>query len=54
MVSLDSRNGHAVGVPGGPMAAVTVAERPDPEVPEKAKRRQFSAAYKLRVSIHGR
>jgi transposase len=24
-------------------------ERPDPEVPEKAQRRQFSAAYKQRI-----
>ena len=30
---------------GGP----STAARPDPEVPEKAQRRQFSAEYKLRV-----
>jgi transposase-like protein len=28
---------------------VTDKKRPDPEVPAKAKRRQFSAAYKLRI-----
>jgi transposase-like protein len=48
MVSLESRNGRAVSVPGGP-TAVTEVQRADPEVPEKARRRQFSAAYKLRV-----
>ena len=31
---------------GGPS---TAASRPDPEVPEKAKRRQFSAEYKLGI-----
>jgi transposase len=27
----------------------TATERPDPEVPERARRRQFTAAYKLRI-----
>ena len=36
---------------GGPS---TAASRPDPEVPEKAKRRQFSAEYKTRYSERGR
>ena len=31
---------------GGPS---TAASRPDPEVPEKAKRRQFNAEYKLGI-----
>ena len=49
MVSLESRNGREAGLESAPVAAVMKVERPDPEVPEKAKRRQFSAAYKLRV-----
>src|SRR5439155_19693380 len=49
MVSLENRNGHGDGAAGGPVAAAVKVERPDPEVPEKARRRQFSAAYKLRI-----
>ena len=49
MVSLEDRNGRGDGSLGEPVAAVTKLERPDPEVPEKAKRRRFSAAYKLRI-----
>src|SRR5438128_1097711 len=49
MVSLGNRNGHGDGSLGEPVAAVAAVERPDPEVPEKARRRQFSAAYKLRI-----
>jgi transposase-like protein len=29
--------------------AVSAGDHPDPEVPERAKRRQFSAEYKLRI-----
>ncbi len=36
--------GRATGV-----AATVAKPEPDPEVPEKAQRRRFSAAYKLRV-----
>ena len=32
-----------------PMTEKRNKERPDPEVPEKAKRRQFTAEYKLRI-----
>ncbi len=32
-----------------PQGAVRVPEAPDPEVPEKAGRRKFSAQYKLRI-----
>ena len=39
----------AVEVPERSGGTATAAPRPDPEVPEKAKRRQFSAQYKLRV-----
>src|SRR5438552_16124286 len=49
MVSLDNRNGHGEGSIGEPVATVPKLERPDPEVPQKARRRQFSAAYKLRI-----
>lgn len=49
MVSLDNRNGRGDGSLGEPVATVTKSERPDPEVPEKARRRRFSAAYKLRI-----
>src|SRR5712692_3500662 len=49
MVSLDNRNGRGDGSADGPVVTVTAVERPDPEVPEKAKRRRFSAAYKLRI-----
>ena len=38
-----------VEVPARSGGSSTAALRPDPEVPEKAKRRQFSAQYKLRV-----
>jgi transposase len=49
MVSLENRNGHGDGSLGEAEVTVMEAERPDPEVPERAKRRQFSAAYKLRI-----
>ena len=39
----------AVEVPERSGGTSTAAARPDPEVPEKAKRRRFSAQYKLRV-----
>ncbi len=34
-----------------PKEAGGVAATPDPEVPEKAVRRKFSAEYKLRISM---
>jgi transposase-like protein len=49
MVSLENRNGRGDGSLGEPVATVTKVKRPDPEVPEKARRRRFSAAYKLRI-----
>src|SRR5688572_17077357 len=49
MVSLENRNGRVAGLESMPAAAAVEVERPDPEVPEKARRRQFSAAYKLRI-----
>ena len=49
MVSLTDRNGREAGLESAPLAAVMAVGRPDPEVPEKAKRRRFSAAYKLRI-----
>lgn len=39
----------AVAVPERSGGTATEAPRPDPEVSEKAKRRHFSAQYKLRV-----
>jgi transposase-like protein len=49
MVTLDNRNGHRDGSPIEAMTAAMDVERPDPEVAEKAKRRRFSAGYKLRI-----
>jgi len=40
------------GIPSHPILVSpekTVLERPDPEVPEKRKRRRFNAQYKLRI-----
>jgi len=49
MGSMESRNGRATGLESAATAPLARVERPDPEVAEKAKRRQFSAAYKLRI-----
>ena len=52
MMSTSNGRGRAgVGVCGGTGAEgpSTDTSRPDPEVPEKAKRRQFSAEYKLGI-----
>ena len=53
MMSTSNGRGEQVSVSvagaersGGPS---TDTSRPDPEVPEKAKRRQFSAEYKLGI-----
>ena len=41
--------GERVSVPERSGGTSTESPRPDPEVPDKAKRRHFSAQYKLRV-----
>src|SRR6266852_4504124 len=48
---LESRKGQDVAETEGARRAtgVSAGAHPDPEVPERAKRRQFSAEYKLRI-----
>ena len=51
MMSMDNGRQEqvSVAVPSLRSGTATEARRPDPEVPEKAKRRRFTARYKLRV-----
>ena len=51
MMSMDNGRQEqvSVAVPERSEGTATEARRPDPEVPEKAKRRRFTARYKLRV-----
>ena len=51
MMSMDNvrQEQVSVAVPSLRSGTATEAPRPDPEVPEKAKRRRFTARYKLRV-----
>jgi transposase-like protein len=49
MENISSGAGRGERVASTPVPFPTPVEHPDPEVAEKAKRRQFSAAYKLRM-----
>ena len=51
MMSMDNGRQEqvSVAVPERSEGTATEAPRPDPEVSEKAKRRRFTARYKLRV-----